>query len=175
METTKNKLSNYNTQFFNKLSAYIDNKLYFFGSVQRDDYFPNYSDIDVDIFSYNIDSLKSKLVTFLGVSSQNFRKFIYRLHKSDNIVTGYTLNYSEPENNLFVEFSIYDEKYKDKVLLEHNSKADLPYYVICLLIILKTFYYIIPIIPKDIYISIKKNVINYIVEGEDAEFVHIDS
>ena len=49
METTKNKLSPETKQFFDKLSSYLDTKLYFYGSVQRDDYFDGKSDIDVDI------------------------------------------------------------------------------------------------------------------------------
>jgi predicted nucleotidyltransferase len=53
METTRNNLTPYSKHFFDSLSNYLDTKLYFFGSIQRRDYFPNSSDIDVDIFTDN--------------------------------------------------------------------------------------------------------------------------
>jgi predicted nucleotidyltransferase len=56
METTKNKLSQEESVFFDKLKNYIDKPIYFYGSIQRDDYFPQLSDIDIDIFSDNINS-----------------------------------------------------------------------------------------------------------------------
>ena len=49
METTKNQLTPYESNFFNKLKIYLDTPLYFYGSIQRDDYKSGYSDIDIDI------------------------------------------------------------------------------------------------------------------------------
>jgi hypothetical protein len=69
--------------------------------------------------------------------------------------------------------SIYNEKYKDDVLLEHNSKAILPFYVTFLLIILKFFYYKLQILPEETYSYFKKIIMNYMVEGEDVEFVNV--
>ena len=54
METTKNEIPEYNNIFFEKLKNYLDMKIYFFGSVQRNDYFPKSSDIDVALFTDNI-------------------------------------------------------------------------------------------------------------------------
>ena len=76
METTKNNISPYAVYFFNHLSNYLDTKLYFFGSVQRADYFPNSSDIDVDIFSENVSSTLSKMQHFLHVRIYKFKKLI---------------------------------------------------------------------------------------------------
>ena len=53
METTKNKLTPYEQSFFDNLRNYIEKPIYFYGSIQRDDYFPQMSDIDIDIFSDN--------------------------------------------------------------------------------------------------------------------------
>jgi hypothetical protein len=69
--------------------------------------------------------------------------------------------------------SIYNEKYKDDVLLEHNSKAILPFYVTILLIILKFIYYKLQILPEETYSYFKKIIMNYMVEGEDVEFVNV--
>jgi tRNA nucleotidyltransferase (CCA-adding enzyme) len=53
METTKNKLPENINLFFEKLKNYLDAELYFYGSVQRNDYFHGSSDIDVDIFTHD--------------------------------------------------------------------------------------------------------------------------
>jgi predicted nucleotidyltransferase len=92
METTKNKISPYAKQFFDKLSSYLETKLYFYGSVQRNDYFPNSSDIDVDIFTDNESSTILKLQNFLKVKRSDFKRIVYRLHRTDQLVTGTKLN-----------------------------------------------------------------------------------
>ena len=50
MEQIKNKLPEDVNIFLKQLSDYINTPLYFYGSIQRDDYFPGYSDIDVDFY-----------------------------------------------------------------------------------------------------------------------------
>ena len=66
METTKNELSPYSKTFFKKLSNYLDTKIYYFGSIQRNDYFPKSSDIDIDIFTDNEKSTILKLQNYLN-------------------------------------------------------------------------------------------------------------
>ena len=82
MENTKNVLPDHNRHFFKDLSEYLDTKLYFFGSVQRPDYFPGKSDIDVDLFTNNESSTIMKLQHFLGIEKYKFKKFVYKLHKT---------------------------------------------------------------------------------------------
>ena len=60
MEKINNKLPDDVEKFFKSLSKYIEKPLYFYGSVQRSDYFPGSSDIDVDIFTDNVNSTISK-------------------------------------------------------------------------------------------------------------------
>ena len=74
METTKNDLPSDTKKFFYNLSDYLDTKLLYYGSVQRSDYVPGKSDIDVDIFTDNADSLKSKLQHFLHLKKNSFKK-----------------------------------------------------------------------------------------------------
>lgn len=174
METTKNEMPPYAKKFFNKLSQYLDNKFYFFGSIQRSDYFPKSSDIDTDLFTNNVSSTILKLQNFLGVKKYEFRRFVYKLHKTNRLVRGHKVKYSDPDNNFTAEISIYNEQDKESVLIEHNSKSVLPFYISFLLIILKTLYYNVGIIPKDSYIYLKKKIMNNMVEGKDIEFVGID-
>jgi len=174
METTKNEMTNYAKNFFYNLKNYLNTNLYFYGSIQRVDYFPNSSDIDVDIFTENVSSTISKLQNFLGVKKYEFKSFIYKLHKTNEIVNGKKIKYQVPESNFTTEISIYEEKFKANILKEHNSKLILPFYISFLLIILKYLYYELHFISKNIYKFLKKIIINYMVEGVDVEFIITD-
>jgi len=174
METTKHKMPPNTEEFFKKLSKYLDTKIYFFGSIQRNDYFPESSDIDADIFTDNESSTISKMQNFLHLPKYDFKKFVYKLHKTNKLVYGYKVKYEDNMNNIKTEISIYNDKDKEDVLLEHNSKVNLPFFISILLIILKTFYYNFGIVPKTVYKYLKSIIMNYLVEGEDVEFITID-
>lgn len=174
METTHNKISPYAKKFFDRLSQYLDTKLYFYGSVQRGDYFPNSSDIDVDIFTDNESSTILQMQNFLKVPRTEFKRIVYRLHRTNELVTGYKIKYKSPRNNFEVEFSIYNERFKRHVLEEHRFKTVLPWYVAWLLYILKFVYYKLCILPTSAYIYLKNLTLDNLVEGEASEFVVID-
>ena len=89
METTKNRLTPYEEYFFNNLKIYLDTPLYFYGSVQRADYTPQQSDIDVDIFVENERDAILKLQNFLNIEKSDFKKVIYKIDKLNVIVHGY--------------------------------------------------------------------------------------
>ena len=173
METTENKLTPYQTIFFNKLRNYLDTKLYFYGSIQRKDYFPGLSDIDVDIFTSNENSIISKLISFLNVKRHQFKKIIWKLNNADNLVTGYKIMYIDPNGELTVEFSIYNEKYKNDVLKEHLSKKNLPIHATILLVILKFLYYKLKIISHDYYASTKKIILSSFIGKNTDNFVKL--
>ena len=93
METTKNDFSPYEKTFFNKMSNYIGEPIYFFGSIQRCDYFPGLSDIDIDIFTFDEKTTLIKLQKFLNMESSDFKKFVYKMDKTNQIITGYKTKY----------------------------------------------------------------------------------
>lgn len=171
METTKNEMPPYAKKFFEKLRNYIDTPIYFYGSIQRNDYFPQSSDIDTEIFTHNESSVISKLQNFLGVKRYEFKKFVYKLHRTNKLVKGKKVKYEDPDNNFSTEISIFEEKDKEAILLEHRSKIYLPFYISWLLMILKILYYNVGIIPNNIYVYLKKIIMNYMVEGTDVEFI----
>jgi hypothetical protein len=173
METTKNTLPSYSTQFFNKLSNYLDTKLFYFGSVQRGDYFPKSSDIDVAIFTENVDSIITKMQNMLNVNKNEFKKFVWRLNSNNSLVNGYKILYKEPENDFIAEFSIYNEKHRNDILFEHNDKRDLPFYATFLLIFIKILYYTLEIIPSTWYIQSKRFILTYIIGKKEDNFVII--
>ena len=169
METTYNTLSPYAKNFFNKLSNYLSTKIYFYGSIQRNDYFPDKSDIDVDIFTSNESSTIIQLQNFLGVERRKFKKFIYR-GKSE-LITGYKVSHKEPENNFFTEISIYNEKYKDEIIEIRKKKFSFPFHISAALIIVKFLYYNLCIISKDTFKLVKDAIMDTI---EKSQFVVID-
>jgi predicted nucleotidyltransferase len=171
MENTKNDMPLYAKNFFDKLGNYLNTKIYYFGSIQRYDYFPKSSDIDVDIFTDNEDQTINYLMNFLGLKKYEFKKFVYKLHETNKLVYGHKVKYKEPHNNFAVEISIYNENIKYEVLKEHNLKMNIPIYVSFLLIIIKYLYYNFSLLSKANYKYLKGLIINYLIEGKDVEFV----
>lgn len=175
METTRNKLTEQEKTFFNKLSNYLDTKLYFFGSIQRGDYFPSSSDIDVDIFTDNENSTITKMMNFLNLDRRNFKKIVWKLNNFNNLAHGYKVMYKNIQNNFSVEFSIYNEKYKHEILYEHNDKLVLPFYATILLIILKFLFYTLHIIPAKWYTKSKNFILSTMLFKNNDHFVVIDN
>ena len=174
METTKNDFSTYEKTFFNKMSNYIDETIFFFGSIQRFDYFPGLSDIDIDIFTFDEKTTIIKLQKFLNMESSDFKKFVYKMDKTNQIITGYKTKYIDIENSLTVEISVFNEKYKETILTEHKSKFDLPFYITWILIFLKVLHYNLGILPIYYYSLIKKIITNNFYDGNKSEFVVVE-
>jgi len=175
MESTRNKLTDNEKNFFYRLSNYLDTKLYYFGSVQRGDYFPSLSDIDVDIFTDNENNTIIKLMNFLNVEKSDFKRFVWKLNNNnDKLAYGYKLMYKNTEEKFCVEFSIYNEKYKRHILFEHNDKKDIPFYATILLIIIKFLFYTLNVLPSTWYTESKKFILSKLILKKDDHFVVID-
>jgi hypothetical protein len=174
METTKNKLSDHEIHFFKKLSSYLGTNFLFFGSVQRHDYFPGKSDIDVDIFTENDKSTIIKMQHFLKIPRREFKKTVWKLNVNGQTVRGHKLMYKDPSKKLCVEFSIYNEKYKDGILKEHLRKTVLPFYATWLLMIIKFLFYELGFLPKTWYNFMKKKILSLGIGLPDDDFVVLD-
>jgi predicted nucleotidyltransferase len=178
METTKNDFSPYEKAFFNKMTNYIGEPLYFFGSIQRSDYFPGLSDIDIDIFTFDEKTTLIKLEKFLDMEPSDFKKFVYKIDKKNNkgneIVVGYKTKYIDTGNSLTVEISVFNEKYKETILTEHRSKFNLPFYITWFLMFLKVLHYNLSILPIYYYSLIKKTITNKFYDGNKSEFVVVE-
>ncbi len=174
METTKNDLPKNVKKFFYELSEYLDTKLLFFGSVQRYDYVPGKSDIDVDIFSDNEYSLMNKMQHFLHVNKNDFQKVVWIIKGTTTY--GYKLKYVNEKEKIMAEFSIYNDKFKDIIIKEHNSKHILPIYVTWLLYVLKFFYYQIPLFDSKTFAYLKRVILNGALGEEiDGKFLVLNS
>jgi len=159
MEYTNNKLNKNTRQFFHRLSKYLDEKIYFYGSVQRMDYIPGKSDIDVCIFTDNEYSTMAKLQHFLHVKKNEFVPVVKKY--SNGIVYGYKIKYTHPTQPLEVEFSVYNTKFKQLILRDHITKTKIPFYIGWILYFIKWLYYEIPILTAKRYAKIKDYLLSY--------------
>jgi hypothetical protein len=173
MEFTMNELTLYQKDFFTKLKNYIDKPIYFYGSIQRADYFPQKSDIDIDIFSNNLESTLHLLQNFLNISRCSFKRSVYKMDKSNVVIPGYKSKYVDESNHLTVEISVYEDKYKKEILREHQSKFDIPISITFVLIFLKILHYHLGILPIFYYSRFKKYLTN-LCDNNKAEFIIID-
>jgi hypothetical protein len=175
METTNNKLPDNIVSFFKELSEYLDTKILYFGSVQRGDYFPGKSDIDVDIFTDNEHSIITKMQHFMNIDKKKFKNFIWRLNHDNTMAHGHKVMYKNEEQNFNAEFSIYNEKYKQGILKEHLAKTILPFYATWMLIILKFFHYTIPLLEYKTFSYLKKKILTLGIGLPDDQFIVLDS
>jgi hypothetical protein len=174
MEITKNELSPFEKAFFQKLSEYLNEPIYFYGSIQRDDYFPQLSDIDIDIFSHNEKDIVLKLQNYLNLERSDFKKFVYKIHETNVLVDGYKTIYTDKKNKLTVEIAVFNEKFKNAILVEHKSKFNMPYYITSILVLLKILHYNFSILPVFYYSKFKKILTNTLFDGNKSEFVVIE-
>jgi len=172
MYNTKNKLPKNTIQFYEELSNYLDTKIHFYGSVQRDDYFPNHSDIDVVIFTDNEKSTIEKLKHFLNAEKGKVKKVFWKL-RTNRFVRGHKIKYVDKETNFQTEFSIYNVTYKDDVLKNHMEKTVIPYYATILLMIIKFLYYKIPLLSKSIFLYLKNKILSVGIGLPEEDFIVI--
>jgi predicted nucleotidyltransferase len=176
MEKTNNKISEKASHFFNNLREQLEVPLYFYGSVQRADYYPEESDIDVAIFTDNVSSMLCKLEGLFNIEKSDFKRFVWRLSLTNKLVNGVKYIYLEPKTNFKCEICVYEEKYKKDLLIEYNDKIRLPFYSIYLLIFLKFLYYKLGIISIEWFRWIKRRIITYVSGKEfDNNFIILDN
>jgi len=162
-EFINNRLTDNQRVFLNKLKNYIDDEveISFYGSIKRFDYIQEKSDIDIDIFTDNENSIINKLSSFLDIKKTEIGKVVYKI--DNKLVYGYKLKYEDIKNRVFVEISIYNLKYRYLVKKQHEQADKLPFYTLFALYIVKHFYYTFNIIDDKFYSLIK----NFIMHGSN--------
>jgi hypothetical protein len=172
MEYTKNKIPNDIQEFINKFKHYIDTKIYYYGSVQRYDFFIGKSDIDFSVFTDNTETMINKISHYLHINKKKFHKIAWN-YKS-KFIEGYKVIYYNENPKCRLEITIYDEKYKEYVLADHIIPFDMPFYICFLLIFLKLLYYNLQMIPISFYTHYKKLIINSF-KGINTHFTYINN
>lgn len=175
METSKNRLTDQQTQFINSMKLFLDTKLYFYGSINRTDYFPDHSDIDIDIFTHDVNGMVLKLKQYLNLETQDFKHFVYRLITKNNfIASGVKTAYNNLEKNIRLEISIYNNKFKQNILEEHNRKTNFPFIISNSLFFIKYIHYILPLLPRTLYSKLKSFLMHECMGERTGDFLVTD-
>lgn len=170
MDIRDKKLTQNQKDILNQLSIYIDKPIYMYGSINRADYIPEKSDIDIDIFTENERSTINLLSNFLHLNKNDFKKSVFKI--GSNIVYGYKTKYYDETNNIKLEISIYNEEYKKIVLYDHNNGENLPFYIIAVLYIIKVLFYNFKLISKETYKRCKRFLMN---KNDELKFIELDN
>lgn len=167
MEDIKHKMPIHKRQFFTNLENYLETPLYYFGSIQRYDYYPNDSDIDAILFTNNESSSISQLQNWFHVSRHEFKPIVNYLPISKRIANGYKLTYINKKQNISSDILIYNEKDKEYVEQDCQSKVDLPFFILTILVILKTLHHQLGILSFSKYIYLKRILMDIMDDGVD--------
>jgi hypothetical protein len=144
--------------YFHKMSDYLDTKLYYYGSVTRDDYVPNKSDIDIAIFTDNEHSIMSKLQHFLHAKRKAFDKIAWKLN--GQMIYGYKIKCMD-YTGINCEIAIYNNEFKTVLIEDYNKPLKNQTFLIYVLLnVLKLLYYQIPLLPKSTFIELKRYILN---------------
>jgi hypothetical protein len=170
MEKVNKKLTENQKYFFDNLTNYINEDIYFYGSILRSDFIRGKSDIDIDIFSSNETSTIYKICNLLNLNKNCFKKIVYKIDKT--VAYGYKGKYKNINEGIEVEISIYNDKYKNIVLNDHYNDYSLPFYIIIALMIIKFLFYNLQLIPKKIYKRCKRFLMN---KNDELKFIEVDN
>lgn len=165
METTRNNLPEHIKLYFNKLSTYLETKLFFFGSVQRLDYLKNESDIDIAIFTDNMEYMILKLQGFLNVDRTRIKRFVSKEKIKNHLHYGYKVIYEGDDIDITYEIVMYDLKFKQEMLDFYVNVNNIPIYSSFLLLLLKYLRYY-NIISNKTYYQTKKKIFMVVIPNQ---------
>jgi predicted nucleotidyltransferase len=156
-------------KYFIDLKNYLDTELYFYGSVIRNDYVKNKSDVDLCIFTDNEQSILNKLKFYLHINSKNIKKIIKKYEKNEMVIYGYKIPCTI--DDIRCEIYVHNEKFKDSLLNEMQAPLKAPFYVNIFLYILKFFHYTIPLLSVENYKIIKNYYINNFIKFDNTLYI----
>jgi hypothetical protein len=170
MNITNKKLTQTQRDMLNKMSIYLDKPIYIYGSIHRSDYIPGKSDIDIDIFTENESSTINILSTLLNLNKTDFRKTIFKINSF--MAFGYKTKYLNEVDGINFEISIYNEKYKNIILYDHENGRFLPFYITFILYIIKILFYNLKLISNKFYKRCKRFLMN---PNDELKFIELDN
>jgi predicted nucleotidyltransferase len=161
LEKIKDKLTREQYLFFCELQELLDVPLYFLGSIARSDFVKNKSDIDVEVFSDNITSIKMKILSIFNLN-KNFTNYLVR---TINNVPFSCIKYylKDIKCNTAFDFSINPKCNQNIVLQYRYKQTNLPYLIINFFNIIKFLHHQIGIIDTTMYIELKTQFWNYYI------------
>lgn len=168
--------------FFDKLYDALQNgdneqnnmSLVLYGSVIRRDFVMGKSDVDASVFTDNEQSAMNILQNVLRITRSQFHKIVWRLN--DTMIYGFkvkcTIQCSKGGYAVPCEISIYNNDYRDELMQEYQIPLkNQPFYIYCMLFLLKLFYYQIPLLSKETYLDTKRYILNKLMSNKETYFI----
>lgn len=165
--SVEKKLSKKAKRFLTTFSDYLEIPFYYFGSILRPDYVSGASDVDIDIFTDNEDSTIAKILNYLNMPRAQVKKVVWIL-RDKTTTYGYKIQQTLDDANIF-EYSIYNTRFKNKILSEHRDKIELPVYTSLCLQVLKILYYRLHLISDKTYSETKRYMLSYGLGQNDED------
>ena len=131
--------------FFSSLERTLHLPLYFYGSIQRVDYFPSHSDIDVAVLSDNVAHTVSLLHPYGTVT-----EMAQQYGTNPRVIRGHKV--TVPQSFDILVFSKQDSHY---VLSNLHDSNTMPLSVVCGLLLLKHIHYTLGFLSKPTYTYLK--------------------
>lgn len=159
---TKNEIPIHLQEFLHKMEKEMGLQFYYFGSIQREDYIPGLSDIDIDVFAkrQSPKNVVMAIANRLHISFQKIKKIEWTIPLTGKRVSGYKIKYRF-HNAWPIEFSIYSFVDQPYVLYHHAEKLWVPFWVGWILIVLKYLFYKYHILPSSFFYESKRWVMSY--------------
>jgi len=154
LEQVKDKLNEVQYNFFLELEKQLDLPLYFIGSISRNDYLKDKSDLDVEIFTDNIFSTKLKLDHLFNIGNFNTKYIVFEIN--DTPFSGYKYFFKNKQKDIKFDLSVYKKESQQILLDNRNLELNITFINGIILYIIKVFYYYLHIISKNMYIDFKK-------------------
>lgn len=152
-------------RYFRRMADHLDQDVYFYGSVTRDDYIHGKSDIDVAIFADNEASVLSKLQHFLRVPRDAVHKIVWKLN--GRMMYGHKVKIPE----LLTEVCVYNAEYQEYLLRDFRSpNENQSWFTYGVLYLLKFLHYRLSLLPKSVYIDTKNYLLNHVLDQKETVF-----
>lgn len=156
-----NQLTPIAAEFCNKIRVATSLPIYFYGSIQRLDYIQDHSDVDVFMFSPNVDETVQTIRYLMNNQSFKLKKVVYNAPHTSSFIYGYKIK-NKAAN---MEMSIFPLSYQSIILTENEKKTNLPLFVVYLLMILKYMYYRMGILSSSLFKTIKNYLLNNVYKS----------
>ena len=157
LEEVKNKLNKNQYNYFLQLKENINLPLYFFGSITRCDYIKDKSDLDIEIFTDNFDSILLQIEILFDFYKRKKERYFIIFEINNIPFSGYKYWFEDTKLNISFDFTIYNTACQNSILHHRNIEKNIPYLLVIFLIIIKILYYHLNIINKNTYSCIKKH------------------
>ena len=155
LEELKDKLNKNHYNYFLQLKEQINLPLYFLGSITRCDYIKDKSDLDIEVFTDNIDSTILKIECLFDYYQRKTKRrfIIFEINKIP--ISGYKYYFKDNKRDISFDFTIYNTSCKNIVLHHRSIQQNIPYILNLFLLMIKVLYYYLNIISNSAYSYIK--------------------